>query len=103
VSGRAMFENSRARALRRLLEKANRRHGGSDVCHGCRRPLRSLETTVIGKDSHGLPLVVASCCTGRLVTALGGGLYIPDGEDPERVARAARIAQLTFTEPKGRA
>jgi hypothetical protein len=47
--------------------------------------------------------VVASCCTGRLVTALGGGLYIPDGEDPERVARAARIAQLTFTEPKGRA
>lgn len=103
MSGRVMSAGSRARALRRLLEKANRRHGGGDVCHGCHRPLRSLETTLVGTDSAGQLLVVASCCTDRVTTVLGGGLHIGKDEEPERVIRAARIMQLAFTEPKGRA
>jgi hypothetical protein len=40
-----------AAAFRRQIEAANRRFGGDEVCHGCRRPLKSGELLwVVGTD-----------------------------------------------------
>jgi hypothetical protein len=98
-----MSAGSRDRAFRRLILKANHCNGGGDVCHGCRRPLRSPETTLTGQDRNGRLMVVAQCCARRLVVVLGYGIYFARDEDPDRVVDAARAVQLAMAEPRGRA
>src|SRR5712691_5477630 len=98
-----MSAASRDRAFRRLVLKANREHGGGDRCHGCGRALRSLEVTLTGEDRRGALLIVAQCCARRLAIVLGYGIYIANGEDPDNIADAARIAHLAFAEPAGAA
>jgi hypothetical protein len=88
-------------AFRRLIE----RHGStSDNCESCGRALRSLETTLIGIDRRGRVLTVATaCCSRQLAAALGFGVYVRWGEDPDRAVAAAREVTLAMGEPGGRA
>jgi hypothetical protein len=58
----------------KLILRAHREHGGCDVCHGCGRPLRHGDVTLIGWGRGG-GLVVAGCCRGELRALLGFGIY----------------------------
>jgi hypothetical protein len=58
-------------AFRRQVERANRRFGGAEVCHGCQRPLKSGEFTWIGECRRGRLMVVAACCAWQLEVLLG--------------------------------
>jgi hypothetical protein len=73
---------SRHRAFRRLVLKANAKHGGGDRCHGCGRPLWSPEETIVGHDAAGRCLVVARCCKSKIAVVLGIGWYIAVRDAP---------------------
>jgi hypothetical protein len=65
-----------AAAFRRQVETANRRFGGAEVCHGCRRPLKSGELNWIGTARRrGHLMVVAGCCRQKLKVLLGFSVW----------------------------
>jgi hypothetical protein len=52
-----------AAEFRKQVEAANRKFGGAECCHGCRRKLRSGELTYIGTSRRrGHLMCVARCC-----------------------------------------
>jgi hypothetical protein len=67
----------------RLIVRANHRHGGAAICHGCKRPLASGEITLFGYDHTGAGIVVAvKCCGGLLKIALGYGCWVAAQDAP---------------------
>jgi hypothetical protein len=68
--------------FRLAVERANRKWGGGEVCHGCRRPLASGERTVIGADRRHKLRVVGSCCSGMLQSIHGFGMFIRAADAP---------------------
>ena len=98
-----MSSGSRERAFRRLVRKTDQRLG-ADSCHGCGRVLMTGDITWIGKGHNNWPITVANCCTGRLVTVLGIGLYISnDDRDRGHIDTAIRTVQLALAKPAGQA
>jgi hypothetical protein len=84
-------------ALRREVEKANRKFGGAEVCHGCRRRLKSGEMNWVGRTSRkgGRVMVVANCCRGRLKVLVGFAIWYAMADAP--------AAWLNAIPPKGNA
>jgi hypothetical protein len=65
-----------AAEFRRRIEAANLRHGSAAICHGCKRQLRSGESTVIGTARRrGHLMVVAGCCRQKLKVLLGFSVW----------------------------
>ena len=64
------------RQVRRRIERANRKFGGGDRCHGCGRHLRSGELTLIGHDPRDDLMVVGTCCGRRLLDLIGIGMWL---------------------------
>jgi hypothetical protein len=58
------------RRVARLLKK------DGEHCHGCRRPFAKGESSTFGFTAGRHLMIVGSCCTGKLVTVLGFGLFL---------------------------
>jgi hypothetical protein len=85
-----------ARAFRKQIEKANARFGGAEVCHGCRRPLKSAELTYVGTGRRrGHLMCVARCCRHMIKILVGFGVWY--------AMRDTSASWLADIEPRGRA
>jgi hypothetical protein len=61
--------------FRRLVARASQKYG-FDCCHGCKRPFKPHETMLIGRLRGGGVRIVAACCTDRLDSIIGCGIYV---------------------------
>ena len=78
------------------VERANRKFGGAEVCHGCRRKLKSGEMEYIGlARKRGHLMVVAGCCRHLLKSLVGFSVWYSAAEMPAK--------WLGVIPPKGRA
>jgi hypothetical protein len=75
--------------------------GGGDCCHGCKRPLASLDQTFIGADRQDRPMVVGQCCSSQLARLYGIGVYVAYRENPDTAERALRITGLNAAKAAG--
>jgi hypothetical protein len=88
------------RHLNDVIRAATR---GGDICQGCGRRLRSLESTLTGIDRSGRPRIVAQCCVAALDSVFAFGLYVSKDEKPERARAAAEKLCQTMGASEGRA
>jgi hypothetical protein len=85
-----------AAAFRRAVEAANHRFGGAEVCHGCRRLLKSGELNWIGTSrKRGHLMVVAGCCRQKIKILLGLSVWYAAANIP--------AAWLSAIPPRGSA
>jgi hypothetical protein len=85
-----------AARFRQQVERANRRYGGAEVCHGCKRKLKSGELEYIGlARKRGHLMVVAGCCQHLLKILVGFGVWHSAADTPAE--------WLDVIPPRGRA